>query len=392
MPAAQAMLEMRAAPAAPEAARDALSDAAASLLAPAAGGAQGERERARAASRVTEACVAARRLEQSLAAEAPRDLKDSLRQLDRDARFAVRALPPALKEICADPSRSSEPGNLSALERVRSIDLDRARIVAMQSVIDGIGAVKPGAGRAFATQAKRMARLLTDPLKREQGQAAFATLEALHGAAFPFPYEDELKRRTPRAVELAGGAPEKVIEPYPRRFSVRLVAPVCKLRKLPTVSNAPLSIELFRVQSPLIAPAIAVPPATEVPVRVIGLAPEKRPVLPAAIVTSVPIVKGPPYPKIPPPLPVKVVLLKVRPPGPTALEFNPSIPAPTESAPVNVLAADGASTHKPASSFVTERMFAALLARVPEIKFMSALSPRSVSVFAPAPELDTVES
>lgn len=212
MPAAQAMLEMRAAPAAPEAARDALSDAAASLLAPAAGGAQGERERARAASRVTEACVAARRLEQSLAAEAPRDLKDSLRQLDRDARFAVRALPPALKEICADPSRSSEPGNLSALERVRSIDLDRARIVAMQSMIDGIGAVKPGAGRAFATQAKRMARLLTDPLKREQGQAAFATLEALHGAAFPFPYEDELKRRTPRAVELAGGEPEKVIE------------------------------------------------------------------------------------------------------------------------------------------------------------------------------------
>ena len=212
LPAAQALLDLRAAPSTADAARDALSDAAAALLAPPAGGAQGERERARAASRVREACAAARRLEQSLAAEAPRDLKDSLRQLDRDARFAVRALPPALREICADPSRSGEPGNLSALERVTSIDLDRSRIVAMQSMIDGIGAIRPGAGRAFATQAKRMARLLTDPLKREQGQAAFASLEAQYGAAFPFAYEDELKRRTPRAVELTGGAPERLIE------------------------------------------------------------------------------------------------------------------------------------------------------------------------------------
>ena len=115
--------------------------------------------------------------------------------------------------------------------------------------------------------------------------------------------------------------PENVVEPYPRKFSVRVVVPLCRLRKLPTVSNAPLSIELFRVQSPLMAPASAVPPAAEVPVSVIGLAPPKSPVLPPPMVTSVPKVNGPPYPKIPPPL-----LAKVRPPGPTPLGFNPNIP------------------------------------------------------------------
>lgn len=57
-----------------------------------------------------------------------------------------------------------------------------------------------------------MAKLLLEPLKRAQGQAAFAALEAQFSAAFPFAYEDELKRRSPRAIELTGGAPERVIK------------------------------------------------------------------------------------------------------------------------------------------------------------------------------------
>ena len=49
-----------------------------------------------------------------------------------------------------------EPGNSSALDRVRSIEADRARIVALQSMIDSVGAIKPAAGRDLATVAKRM--------------------------------------------------------------------------------------------------------------------------------------------------------------------------------------------------------------------------------------------
>lgn len=211
-PAARAMLSMRSTREMTEQSRAALSDAASSILSSESGGASGELERARAATRIIDACAAADRLENSLLASAPRDLKDVLRQLDRDARFAVRALAPAFKAIAADPAASSEPGNLSALDRVKSIDADRRRIVMLQGVIDSIGAISPGAGRNFATIGKRMAKLLLEPLKRAQGQAAFAALEAQFSAAFPFAYEDELKRRSPRAIELTGGAPERVIE------------------------------------------------------------------------------------------------------------------------------------------------------------------------------------
>lgn len=212
LPAARAMLDLRRTDGLTDSARRALSDGAAALLAPDAGTLDRERERARAAARIADACACADRLEKSLVAAAPKDLRDLLRQFDRDARVAVRSLPQAFQAIASDPASAVEPGNSSALERVRSIEADRARIVALQSMIDSIGAIKPAAGRDFATVAKRMTKFLTDPLKRSEGQAAFAALESQFSAAFPFAYEDELKRRTPRATELAGGSPEKVIE------------------------------------------------------------------------------------------------------------------------------------------------------------------------------------
>lgn len=212
MPAARAMIEFRKTDGFTEPARRALSDAAAALLAADAGTPDRERERIRAAARIGEACACADRLEKSLVASAPKDLRDLLRQFDRDARVAVRALPQAFQAIAANPAASVEPGNLSALERVRTIEADRSRILALQSMIDAIGSVRPDAGRGFAGVAKRLTKLLTDPLKRSEGQTAFVAVQAQFSAAFPFAYEDELGRRTPRAVELTGGAPEKVIE------------------------------------------------------------------------------------------------------------------------------------------------------------------------------------
>lgn len=212
LPAARACLEFRKTDGLTESARRALSDAAAALIAPDAGTLDRERERIRTAARISEACACAERLEKSLVATAPKDLRDLLRQFDRDARIGVRSLPQAFQAMAADPASAVEPGNLSALERVRSLEADRARIIALQSMIDAISAVKPVAGRGFASVAKRMTRMLTDPLKRSEGRVAFAALESQFNAAFPFAYEDDLKRRTARAVELAGGVPEKVIE------------------------------------------------------------------------------------------------------------------------------------------------------------------------------------
>ncbi|MGA1223725.1 MAG: hypothetical protein ACO31E_04055 [Phycisphaerales bacterium] len=211
MPAAFELLAMRKEPAVTEAARRQLSDAAAGLLAAEAGGSLRERDRARAARRILDACATAGRLEQSIAKEAPRDLREAMRGLDRDARIAVKALPEAFAAMCVDPAGAGDPESLSALGRIRSIEIDRERIVLLQSVIDSVGSVRPGAGRAFAAVARRVARLLEDPLKREEAQRAFATIESLHAASFPLPYEVQLKERTPRATELAGGVPEQLV-------------------------------------------------------------------------------------------------------------------------------------------------------------------------------------
>ncbi len=211
-PAAMAMIDFRKTDGLTEAARRALSDAAAALLAADAGTAERERERVRAAARIRDACACAERLDKSLVAAAPKDLRDLLRQFDRDARIAVRALPQAFQAIASSPIDAVEPGNLSALDRIKTLEADRLRILSLQSMIDSIGAVRPAAGRGFASVAKRLTKLLTDPLKRSEGQTAFNAVQSQFTSAFPFAYEEDLKRRAPRAVELTGGAPEKVIE------------------------------------------------------------------------------------------------------------------------------------------------------------------------------------
>jgi hypothetical protein len=82
----------------------------------------------------------------------------------------------------------------------------------MQLLIDRIGAIDAKSGRAFVAQMKRTAKVLLDPLKRGEAQAVLATLDAQAATALPFPYEDELKRRTDRALTLTGGRASDVAE------------------------------------------------------------------------------------------------------------------------------------------------------------------------------------
>ncbi|MFM1867028.1 MAG: hypothetical protein RL591_436, partial [Planctomycetota bacterium] len=208
--AAHTLLHLREDPDLPQASRQALSDAAAALIGAELAG--DERARTRVAKRILEACDAADRLASAEKAEVPRDLKDVARALDRDGRIATKALPAAFAAMAEDPTRAADPENLSALERVLSIDLDRARIARMQLLIDRIGAIDAKSGRAFVAQMKRTAKVLLDPLKRGEAQTTLATLDAQAATALPFPYEDELKRRTDRALTLTGGRASEVAE------------------------------------------------------------------------------------------------------------------------------------------------------------------------------------
>ena len=191
--------------------RDLLAEACASLAGTEAADDAAERARLRVALRIEEACLAVERILEDEKANPPRDLRDVTRILDRNARTAIRTLPAAFAALAGDPMRAADPEQLSALARVTTIVSDRERITALQALIDRIGGIRPKAAREFTTVAKRLAVMLGEPLKRDEAQAAFAAIESQAAAALPFPFEEELKRREPRAMQLTGGEAERVL-------------------------------------------------------------------------------------------------------------------------------------------------------------------------------------
>jgi hypothetical protein len=210
--ACDAMLALREAQGSSDLARRAISDAIEALIAAGAQGSASARDAVRAARRISEACDAAQRLEKGAAGDSPREFREIVRALDRNARIALRALPEACRALAADPAQASDPGVLAPFTRVLTLDADRARIVALHGLIARISAVRPKSAQGIEGATRRLARTLLDPMKRTDAQRGFATVEGLAAAAFPFPFEDELLRRTDRAVALAGGEPDRLLE------------------------------------------------------------------------------------------------------------------------------------------------------------------------------------
>lgn len=207
----EAMIAMRDASWANDLDRRALGEACASLAAAEVPDAATERARLRVAQRIEEACAAAARLLAAEQGDAPGDLRDVTRAIDRDARPAIRALPKAFAALAADPMRAADPERLSAVVRVTTLAADRARVVELHALAERIAGIQPKAGRGIARVVKRLAFMLLDPIKREEAQAGFAAMESLAGSALPFPFEQELQRRTDRAMALTGGEAERVL-------------------------------------------------------------------------------------------------------------------------------------------------------------------------------------
>lgn len=159
----------------------------------------------RAARRIVEACEAWRALADGEKREPPRDLKETVRALDRDGRIAMRAVPAALARLAQDPLLLADPGVVSALERIDEILAIRGDAIALQSMIDTVSGIRPAAGRGFSAAARRLARMLLDPVRRGDAQAAFASLETQFARNIPLPYEEQLRAQTDRAIQLTGG-------------------------------------------------------------------------------------------------------------------------------------------------------------------------------------------
>ncbi|MFM7051175.1 MAG: hypothetical protein ACKOYN_03450 [Planctomycetota bacterium] len=159
----------------------------------------------RAARRIVEACRAWRDLEEGEGREPPRDLKETVRALDRSGRVAMRAVPAALARLAQDPLLIADPGVGSALARVDEIRAIREDMIALQSMVDAVSGIRPAAGRGFAAAARRLARMLLDPVRKGDAQAAFDSLEAQFARSIPLAYEEELRAQTDRAIRLTGG-------------------------------------------------------------------------------------------------------------------------------------------------------------------------------------------
>jgi hypothetical protein len=207
----RAMIAMRTASWASEIDRRALADACAALALAEAPDAATERARVRVADRIESACAAAERLQRAEQVTAPQDLRDVIRAIDGDARTAMRALPKAFATLAGDPMRAADPERLSALSRVASLEADRARVVGLQALSERIAGVQPRAGRGVMRVVKRLAFMLRDPIRREEAQTGFAAIESLALSTLPFPFEEELQRRTERAMALTGGNAERVL-------------------------------------------------------------------------------------------------------------------------------------------------------------------------------------
>lgn len=193
--------------------RKALAHAADSLLA--SGGEDDPvsmvRLRLRAIRRIGAAIAFAESIRSADTATPPRDLREFARQLDRDARIALRSLPESIERAAGD-LEGGDPAVVSAIERIGELATERDRLARLQRIVDQIASIRPAATKGAAQTARRIARLLLDPLKRTDAARAFAALDLQAASCMPFPFEEELKRGTDRAIALTGGEPQRLVE------------------------------------------------------------------------------------------------------------------------------------------------------------------------------------
>ncbi|MFM7134906.1 MAG: hypothetical protein ACKO0W_11375, partial [Planctomycetota bacterium] len=201
--AARLVLAMRADPTQGEQARKRLDAAAEALVAGAPGAT--ERQMRRAAERIAECCNACAAVAGGAAPAAPKDFREVARQIEREAKTAIRGVPAALALLAQDPSKLADPDVSAPIERAMALAADRGKLASMQSWLERVAALRPSAGAGFSAQLRRLARLQLDPIRRASAQAAIASLEIQIAQALPFAYEDELKRGTERARALTDG-------------------------------------------------------------------------------------------------------------------------------------------------------------------------------------------
>jgi hypothetical protein len=141
----------------------------------------------------------------------PRDLRIAGRPLvDRTSRAdrAALAVFPALLDRA---DALVDPATTGPLIAQRDAHADLRRLADVERLSRSIGGVRPQAAEPLRRRLSRAMRDLSDPGRRERAAAGFDALEDQVDRFLTLPFEAELRRETPAAIDLSAGQPARLV-------------------------------------------------------------------------------------------------------------------------------------------------------------------------------------
>lgn len=165
---------------------------------------------ARAIARMREPLLLAASTDR-LADGLPRDLRIAGRSLvDRTTRADLAALA-VLAALLDRADALVDPATTGPLIAQRDAHADLRRLDGTERLSRSIGGVRPQAAEPLRRRLSRAMRDLSDPGRRERAAAAFDALEDQVDRLLSLPFEAELRRETPAAIDLSAGQPARLV-------------------------------------------------------------------------------------------------------------------------------------------------------------------------------------
>lgn len=146
-----------------------------------------------------------------LAEGLPRDLRVAGRPLLDRAAKADRAAVTSLGELLDREDALVDPATVGRLVAQRDAHSDLERLAGVERLSRSVGGIRPQAAEPLRRLLGKAMRDLADPARRERAAAAFEALSSQAARYLVLPFEEELRRETPEAIDLAAGAPARLV-------------------------------------------------------------------------------------------------------------------------------------------------------------------------------------
>lgn len=146
------------------------------------------------------------------AKDLPKDLRPMRKDFERAYLRAEETTFRSLGRLVSDPDATTSPELVGLVRGQRDALDDLGRLASTQGLLDRIGGVRPQAVRGVTVRVRTMLRWLLEPARRADGLAAWGSFTTQVEHFVPLPFEEELRRETPEAIELSAGEARKLVE------------------------------------------------------------------------------------------------------------------------------------------------------------------------------------